>query len=351
MAHSAQDPGENSVPQLTLKVMLLNAENLFLLSDQKLVDEHLTTDEHKWQKLSTSVYDNKPLYKLKELTKIIAETNPDLILLAEVGGYESLANFNRLFLKDQYSPALVEGNSARNIDVGYLLKKNIGFYFDLVSNKNRSINFWYPHEREYLEATAPEKKHPGHRFSRDVAELHLFRQNKEKPFMLFLLAHLKSRLDPDGVDHNGYERRHAELKALLEIYQEFEQKFAGLVPIVVAGDFNGNASKRKTDSEFLAIYQTTQLQDVCDLAQLSDESCITYYQVGRNSKVEGKQIDYAFLSPAAARHLRKDTVNIYRYKDRFGAPLDPPSTLDAKGSLPSDHYPLVFLLENIPIID
>jgi hypothetical protein len=334
-----------------LKVLLLNAENLFLLSDQPLTTEHLKLDQIQWNKLSTSVYENKPLEKARSLSKMILEEDPDVVLFCEVGGLESLQNFNRLFLKDRYSPALIEGNSNRNIDVGYLVRKNMGFYFDIISNKNRLINYLYPHERQSLESGYPTQKasEGSHKFSRDVAELHFFLRDREKPFFVFLLTHLKSRLDPDGIDPNGFERRKAELQTLLEIYKELDAKFQSQTPIVVGGDFNGNASAQNTDIEFQEIYKSTQLRDVCDLATLAAEHSATYYQVGRSSKAEGKQLDYCFLSPAAQKLLDKTSVQVYRYKDHLGQAFNPPHSLEAKLNLPSDHYPVIFTLNNIPL--
>ncbi len=352
-SNSASDSSGTTTSGLNLKIMLLNAENLFLISDKTLEEEHLTLDEKKWQKLSTSVFENKPLRKCQILSKIFQEVNPDIVMLAEVGGLESLSNFNRLFLGEKYSAALIEGNSNRSIDVGYLIRKNMGFYFDLVSNKNRPINFLYPHERELvLNGLGEQFKTPSsHKFSRDVAELHLFTKDRERPFLLLLLAHLKSRLDPENIDPNGLERRNAELKTLMEIYLEFEKKWNGKTPIIVAGDFNGNASKHSAELEFKPIYDSTKLSDVCELANLALEDRATYYQVGRHSHVEGRQIDYSFLSPKAAPLLEKESVKIYRYKNHLGQIMDPPTTLDAKNQLPSDHYPLIFELKNIPMID
>lgn len=335
----------------SLKVLLLNAENLFLLSDQYLEDHHLKLTPAQWQKLSTSVYENKPLGKAKELARLILAENPDLILLCEVGGFESLSNFSRLFLNDLYSPALIEGNSDRNIDVGFLIRKNAGFYFDIVSNKNRPIHYLYPHERQSLQSGYPLKKavSGSHKFSRDVAELHLFQKDREKPFLLFLLTHLKSRLDPEGVDPSGFERRQAELRTLMEIYQELEHKFQTQVPIAVAGDFNGNASFLNTDPEFQDIYTKTQLKDVCELAKILLPDRATFYQVSRASKVEGKQLDYCFLSPSLVPYLDPSSVQVLRYQGPLGGLAGPPTTLEAKMSLPSDHYPLVFKLKDIPL--
>jgi hypothetical protein len=156
-------------------------------------------------------------------------------------------------------------------------------------------------------------------------------------------AHLKSRLDPDNVDPNGYSRREAELKTVVKIYNEILAHHPGL-PIIVMGDFNGNASEFETEPEFLSLYKDTELRDVGALAQLGMGDRSTYYQVQRNALTESKQIDYAFLSPAAQSLLDLNSVNFYRYRDEFGLRSSPPTTIDAKLSLPSDHDPIFFAM-------
>lgn len=154
---------------IQLKFCLLNAENLFLLFDKTPTADDLKLDEVQWQKLSNSIYPNKPLAKCKALAQIFQEIKADIIMFCEVGGLESLKNFNLLFLNNEYSTALIEGNSDRNIDVGFLIKKNLPFYFDLASNKNRSINFLYTHEKNL-------KAPPENKLSRDCVELKLFKK-------------------------------------------------------------------------------------------------------------------------------------------------------------------------------
>jgi len=328
---------ENLANTLDLKILLLNAENLFLLFDQKLPIQMQNLDENQWQKLSTSVYENKPLFKLLELKKLIEANPPDIIMFCEVGGAESLSNFNHYFLNQQYSTALIEGNSDRHIDVGFLISKKLSLYFDLQTNKNRPLQFNYDPEG------------PSLKFSRDAAELRLFSSDKEKPFLIFLLTHLKSHLDPEKKDPQGNRRRAAELKTLMEIYLELENSFPQ-VPIIVAGDFNGNASKNGTDPEFIDLYQKTQLEDVLELAQVKPELRWTFYQVRMGGgRQDGKQLDYVFLNPLLKPHLKSETCRVLRYKDEYGFDLDWPMTLEAKLRLPSDHYPLFFELEKIKI--
>lgn len=339
------------VQTTNLKCCLLNAENLFLLFDNPPGQEALQLNETAWQRLSSSVYENKSLKKCLELSKTLHEIDADIIMLCEVGGYESLKNFNQLFMKDLYSPCLLEGNSDRNIDVGFLVKKKLPWYFDLLSNKHRPINYLYPHERQSIEngySVKGGKITNSHKFSRDVVELRLFTRDKEKPFFFFLLTHLKSRLDKDRVDPNGFERRQAEMRTLLEIYRELQTAHPE-APVVIAGDFNGNASKTNTDEEFKDIYTTTSLLDVLELENVPNDKRATYYQVRNNSRSDGRQIDFAFLSQSLHSFVKAGSASVYRYKDEMGMQYDPPTNLEAKLRLPSDHYPLVFEFENLKV--
>lgn len=311
----------------------------------------LNLKEAHWQRLSTSIYENKPLKKTQDIAKALKEINADIIMLCEVGGLESLNNFNLLFMDEAYSPCLIEGNSERNIDVGFLIRKGLPFYFDLQSNKHRLINYLYPHERDSLAHGYPVKGGKittSHKFSRDVVELKLFKTDRDKPFMIILLTHLKSRLDPERIDPNGFERRQAELRTLIEIYQELE-KTHPQVPVMVAGDFNGNASVTGTDEEFKDLYSLTSLRDVLEVAQLDVEERATFYQVRNSSRADGRQIDFVFLPPLLHPFLKPGSAYVHRYKDEFGMAHDIPRNMDAKLNLPSDHYPLVFEIEKLPL--
>src|SRR3989338_2174865 len=234
----------NSI-KVKLKLGLLNVENLFLLFDQEIPLHYQKINESQWQKLSSSVYETKPMNKCQQIAKVITENAPDIMMLCEVGGAESLNNFNKLFLQSQYHTALIEGNSDRNIDVGFL----------------------YPHETTSKKTSYPIKGQSQF-FSRDCAELRLFTKTKEDPFLIILLTHLKSRLDPERIDPGGVERRSAEFRTCLEIYRELKIQFKN-IPIVFSGDMNGFAGKPNTDTEFLPLYSETDLEDVLEIANVS----------------------------------------------------------------------------------
>lgn len=323
-----------------LKFCQINAENLFLLFDQPLPANYLKLDKKQWERLSTSVYENKPLPKALELAKALQDIDADIIMFNEVGGTESLKNFNLYFLEQKYSPILIEGNSDRSIDVGFLIKKNLPFYFDLFSHKNRELELSYSHD-----TTDPSKK-TTYRFSRDCAELRLFTKDVNNPFMVILLTHLKSPLDPERIDPGGFFRRTAELKACVDIYSELKKQFPQ-VDIMLAGDFNGHAGRSNTDIEFQYLYEKTDLEDIFEIAKMTQDLRHSFIQIKSGFRSEGRQIDYCFLSSTLQSKLIPASVGIYSYKDEFGSPLKRPDTLEQKSLLPSDHYPLVFTLENL----
>ena len=327
---------------LDLRCALLNAENLFLLLDQTLPAGFEQLSESEWHRFSTSVYTNKSLTKLNKLKNIFSKIDADIILLTEVGGEESLKNFNKYFLNNNYQVALIEGNSDRSIDVGFLIHKRVQCNFNIVTNKDKLINFWYPHERNK----------PGqlsHKFSRDAAELHLFEKDLNKPFFIFILTHLKSPLDPEGIDPHGMSRREAELKALLEVYGKLSGQFPQ-TPIVICGDLNGNASRHDTDREFLDLYKFTDLEDVLEIKSVPISERATYYPVKGGTLHLGRQIDYVLLSFKSRPLLDKSGTEIFRYEiPNRGQPIGPQNP-EEKQNLPSDHYPIIFQLKNIPIL-
>jgi len=145
-------------------------------------------------------------------------------MLNEVGGTESIEYFNSLFLDSKYEAHLIEGNSDRGIDVGYLVRKDLPFEAKIYSHKDRQIDLKYNHDPKDVK----------YFMSRDVAELQLL--VNDKPEYIFLLTHLKSKLDPEGIDKEGIIRRTAEAKLLTDIYLEREQDMPD-TPVFVCGDF------------------------------------------------------------------------------------------------------------------
>lgn len=298
--------------------MVLNAQDLFLFLDKYQGEDPLELNETKWQLASSSLNANKPKEKCLQLANTILESNADVVMMTEVGGPESLNNFSKYVLKDQYLGISLPSNSDRGIDLGYLIKKNNLFEYQIHSY----INFPLPD---------PTKK-----FSRDVLRLDIFNQGKLK--LILLLVHIKSKLDIKKTDFEGRGQRALEIQALVNIYQEL-LRFK--VPILIGGDFNGIAAETDTEEEFNPIYNETDLKDIAYLANIPTQERFSYIYFSRTGHRVQQQIDYLFLSDKY-RHLI-DPLECYfpRYKNLEGGPLVLPKKPEFKHILPSDHFPFL----------
>jgi endonuclease/exonuclease/phosphatase family metal-dependent hydrolase len=325
-------------PQERLRLVQFNVENLFLFLDLYKGQDLKKITEAEWRALSSSSTQNKALRKTWALADIVKSLDPDILMLNEVGGQESLDNFNKHFLDSQYDVYLKEGNSLRGIDVGYLIHKRVALKAVLLSHKNRPLNFLYPHE------TQTPAGGKSHYFSRDVAELRLFKPGVTSPSLVILLTHLKSKLDTDKIDGGGRLRRAAELKALIALYQEIKKELGPEMPIVIAGDLNGIASRTNTETEFLPLHAETDLIDSLELIKTPLENRFTQVQFmpgGRSARV---QIDYIFVSPALADRVIPTETFVHYFKDPSGHVVTVPNNLDERLLLASDHYPVVLTL-------
>lgn len=357
-----------------LKLVSINCEDLFLFIDQQpLLDPH-SLNEREWQGLSSSTVENKSLAKCRALGRELLSLNADVIACSEVGGLESLENFSKLFLHDRYRALLIEGNSDRGIDIGYLVDRKHGWGLDLRTHRNRPIGYLYPHERLSKETNLPdgsELKITSQRFSRDVAELRIVPEGGGQPLAILLTVHLKSARDPLGVDPFGRERREAEFKTLLEIYREVVDEIKQKVPVILCGDFNGTVTGPNADPEFSEI-KKTDLVSVLDLKQSRDETpCshseqnlrsslasnqtgtmpsksldadlrhrFTWIGFNRFRPINRKEIDFILISSGFAQNLDPKETGIHRYKNDLGLPLSEPSNWDERALFPSDHFPV-----------
>lgn len=342
-------PQFDSIKSMRLRLCVFNVENLFVLVDEpnesriKSIIDH--DSEQEWQSISVSTIPNKALRLIKGVARAIQEMRPDILFLCEVGGLESLRNFSKYFLNGEYVPYLIEGNSDRGIDLGYLVRAGLPFKYDLISHKHRSIDFLYPHERQSLQTGYADdrlKAQPTHKFSRDVLELRVFSIGSEKPSLVCLLVHLKSQLDKDRIDPLGRDRRKAELEKLVKIYLEIEQENGGVVPIAVGGDFNGSPSGQLKDPEFAALSAHTKLKEVLEVAGVAEEERFTHMQIQPwGNKSVNRQFDCLFVNPVLQPNVIGGETKVFRFSDEFGMKVDIPRSLAEKRLLPSDHYPVI----------
>ena len=282
----------------------------------------------------------KPLDKVEWIARTLKEIDADIVMLCEVGGLQSLDLFNTRHLNNNYFTALLQGNSDRGIEMGYLINKKFTHFHQIISHKEKHINFNYPHEVSDHQNHGKNLKR--HRFSRDIAELRLSKDQKVE--FIILLVHLKSKLDKEGIDYNGQMRRKAELETLVETYNERRKEFPN-VPIVVAGDFNGQAQRHSHEPEFASLYTKTDLEDVLEVIKEPLEQRHSYFHFNRDFIREASQLDYIMLPPELHGLVKKEESGIYHYRDQHGVVFPYPQDSFQRYALPSDHYPVVVTLK------
>jgi endonuclease/exonuclease/phosphatase family metal-dependent hydrolase len=305
-----------------LKVMVLNAQDLFLFMDKHNHTEIPVTEltEIKWQLMSSSLFSNKSKEKCQILASTIKEADADIVMVTEVGGPESLSNFAKYVLSDEYFAISLPSNSDRGIDLGYLVKKSLPYNVDIHSH----IDYPLPQ--------------PAKRFSRDVLRLDLLLDGQMK--MILLLVHIKSKLDLKRADFEGRTRRVLEVKGLIEIYNKLRTEYPK-VPVLVGGDMNGHAGEKDTEEEFKTIYESSDLKDIAFLANIPEEDRFSYIYFNRGGNRFVQQIDYLFIGEEFKDLIDPADCYFPRYKNLTGAPLPIPRRMEQKNILPSDHYPFV----------
>jgi len=109
----------------TYTITSFNAENFSMLLDADYgAAEFRALSDERYAAMNPSIFNpNKDRAKAAAIASTILERDFDVVGLCEIGGMETLENFNRYYLDGRYEPYLHEANSRRGIFVGALVKK------------------------------------------------------------------------------------------------------------------------------------------------------------------------------------------------------------------------------------
>ncbi len=242
----------------SLHIASFNAENFYLLLDSRYSRAELEAlDQDVYLAMNSSIYNpNKEREKIAEIARVILAQAFDIVGLCEVGGMESLAAFNRIYLHEAYDCYLHEENSRRGIFVGALLKKG---RFPQAQARNQSGSF-----------------------SRNLLRLDL---GPEGGKLAVFVVHLKSQFGPD----RGIGQRIKEVERLCALARPFN--------CVVMGDFNGILIRGEAQFEYEA-FLALPFRDVLEAAGIPVEKRRTHYHFGKEPSFS--QLDYIFCSSDVA---------------------------------------------------
>jgi hypothetical protein len=244
--------------------------------------------------------------KSGHMVQIIYGLSSDVFFLSEMGGLDSFRLICQEELENNYSSYAMAGNSDRDIQIGFILKKNSPW-------KLREYKSHTKRELPGLSGTGIKSY-----FERDLAELHLINENDQH--LICLGVHLKSQRETWGLDPKGGLKRTAEVLGIVERIEELRQKYPAAA-LFVMGDLNGNAGIT-ADPEFLP------LRDL-KLAEVQERSAFPAEVRGTFTGYDGKsvQLDYLFFSPQLEPWLRVENSGPYTH----WAP---------NSANPSDHLPV-----------
>jgi hypothetical protein len=277
----------------------------------------------KWQLMTASFFPNKSLDKLFAIAEMVKTISPDILMLVEVGGKESLDNFNKYFLDNKYDVLLEPSNSDRGIDLGYMVKKDLPLNAKLISHTKKVLS---------------NKK----KFARGVFELQLFKD--EKLIFKNYLSHLKSKLNMSGNDFEGRGQRGAEVEYLVSLFEKDLKSYPDL-PVCFSGDFNGIVYKDDTEEELKPIVDQTQLLDIFEILDLPIEKRMTYCYFNRVNQRHLMQLDYIFINKKFKSSIVPNKTQILGFIHPFTDTYELPVSFKEKRDMPSDHMPVRLTLK------
>ncbi|MBU0936377.1 MAG: endonuclease/exonuclease/phosphatase family protein, partial [Spirochaetes bacterium] len=270
-----------------------NAENFFMLLDRDYRrDEYDALSEADYLAMNTSIFNpNKERSKLQAIADTILAGNFDVIGLCEVGGMETLQNFNRLYLDNAYNCFLHQENSRRGIFVGALIRR--GRFRDIKARNVRG------------------------NFSRNLLRLDL---SDGWSSLKIFVVHLKSQYGQD----KGIEQRIKEVNELCSLLPRDR--------CVVMGDFNGLAIPGQHQFEFEPFLELP-FRDVLEAMDVPPNERFTHYYF--SDQPHFNQLDYIFISndlPVTDGRVIMDLV---------------PLNFEQRRRMPSDH---LFIEASIKLI-
>ncbi|TPW20037.1 MAG: hypothetical protein FD126_2089, partial [Elusimicrobia bacterium] len=316
----------------SLKELRVGTYNVLNLMEK--VGKHVPDPANPGKMIKVSERTPKEEWQLREQAKAILELNLDVVALQEVETIAALDEFNQRYLGGAYKTMLIEGNDPRGIDIAFLVKKDIPFSVEQRSHKGET---WNDPTQGGAQTTI---------FSRDLTSLVVRAPGIAKPLFVLLGTHFKSKRDRPG-DPDSEVLRTAQMKRAAEVAARYKAEFGDDVPLMLAGDFNGDLNG---GPEFAPLWGEAGLTNSLDLGDkpLRGEDRVTHTYHPKDGPSHFAQMDGVLVSKSLAGLVRR--AEIYRYKNPDGTVKPIPRTYKEREKNPSDHFPLFMTLDFQPLL-
>lgn len=281
-------------------------------------------------------YNGKPPWQRKASARVLLDMGPDIIVLQEVEDVAVLGRFNSEYLDDGYNSFLIDGNDDRKIDIGFLVKKELPFDIEHRTHKNETWN-----NPLYNGAVRP-------LFSRDLPALIVRARGKARPLFVLFGTHFKSKRSAPG-DPESNKFRKVQVERASGIINGYQREFGPDIPILLAGDFNGNLH---SEPAFDSLWKIAGLIDSFDLLARPPpqrERITHIYFPPDGAPAQAGQIDAILVSPSLRGCVK--AAEVYRYTDGEGNKMNLPGSYQEREGNPSDHYPVAVTLDFQSILD
>lgn len=266
-----------------------------------------------------------PAFRHQQADILLSEKT-DIGVFQEIEGMEAFDSFNRDFVGDLFEPLLKRGNDGRGIEVGMLVKRDLPFTLEYRSHRDR---LWHD----------PVTGSRARVFSRDLPALIVRAEGSAKPLLILLGTHFRSKNDRDG-DPESEIMREGQADAAAAVINGLKQEFGATVPIILAGDFNGNFNRERA---FATMRRALDMEDPFNVLNVGEPERITHTYHPQGEPRHTDQLDYLLVSRNILACI-KDAY-VYRYKDDKGRVKPIPQTKNQRKKNPSDHFPVALQLD------
>ncbi len=265
----------------------------------------------------------------KNTANAILEADPQLLAVAEVENLTTLRLFNSKYMGNAFDRILlIDGNDARGIDVGFLVRKGVAAeILEIRTHVDDAISGGYLDKSNRLDTRVTSQAV----FSRDCLEVDV---RVNQTVLTFLVNHFKAQ---DG-KATSTKRRLAQATRVAELATTAQGN--GKFPVVM-GDLNIDTKQSDYDQ---SLEPLTTLPILCDpFSGLSDQDRWTHYFSSDNAV---SRLDYILIDSRLAPRVQ--ATEIFRKgltkkcKQYTGPRLNSMKTNDLEAS---DHCPTSVVLD------